>query len=83
MATVSANNFIKNAGGYIDKAAKQSSAILVAADGGEVVILNAKTYRSLMETAYLNSIPNLSEDIISGMNTPANECVELDWKNEL
>ena len=83
MAPISANNFIKNPNEYLDKASKPNGELLIKTKIGEVVLLNADTYRSLVETAYLNSIPELAKDIIDGMNTPLAECTECDWKNEL
>ena len=83
MSTVSANSFIKNTNNYLTRAAKSDGGILVKADTGDVVVLNAQKYRSLIETAYINSVPGLADSIIEGINTPLNDCVELDWKNEL
>ena len=83
MSPVSASSFLKDTNNYLSKAAKANGEILVKADTGDVVVLNAKKYRSLVETAYINSVPGWAESIIEGMNTPLSECVELDWKNEL
>ena len=81
MSTVSANNFAKNQSEYLSKADKKD--LLIKADNNEYVIMSAKKYRSLIETAYINSVPGLAQDIIDGMNAPRSEFVELDWKNEL
>lgn len=83
MSPVSASTFLKDTNNYLCKAAKSDGEILIKTDTGDVVVLNAKKYRSLLETAYINSVPGLAENIIEGMNTPLGECVELDWKNEL
>lgn len=37
----------------------------------------------LSETEYLNSIPGMKETIMQGLQTPIEECVDLDWKTEL
>ena len=83
MPTISTNSFIKNPVDYLNKAARQSGGLLIKTDAGDVVVMNVNKYRSLLETAYINSIPGLADDIIEGMKTPLDQCVELDWKNEL
>ena len=83
MSTVSAASFAKNSNEYLARAAMPNGEFLIKTGSGDVVILNAKKYQSLIETAYLNSVPGLAESIIEGMNTPLNECVSIDWKNGL
>jgi len=57
--------------------------ILVTAENVNYIVINEKKYRSLVETAYLNSVPEMAKDLLEGINTPIKDCVELDWKNEL
>jgi len=75
---VSANNFNSTMFSKAD-----TKDLLVMADNANYIVMSEKKYRSLVETAYLNSIPGMAESLIEGMNTPIDQCVELDWKNEL
>lgn len=43
-------------------------------DGTNYVLLSEKNWRSIMETAYLNSIPNMAESIIESSKTALEEC---------
>lgn len=48
-------------------------------DNGAVLICE-EDWRSIQETLYLQSIPGMSESIVQGLKTPAEECSEkLDW----
>ena len=47
------------------------------------IALSKEEYSSLIETAYINSVPGLAESIIEGANTPIGELIEVDWRNEL
>ena len=44
---------------------------------------NVNEYNNLTETLYLCSIPNMQKSIIEGLNTPAEDCVEIDWKADI
>jgi len=81
MSVVSSNNFIKNTADYLTIAAKENKEMLVKTTVGNVVVLSEKKYRSLVETAYLNGIPGMAEDLIEGMNTPLDECISIEWDN--
>ena len=78
MSTISANNFNSSMFSRADK-----NEILVKSDKSNYIVMSENKYRSLIETVYLNSIPGMAETIIEGLNTPSNELVDVDWKNEL
>jgi len=78
MTNVSANNFNSSMFSQADK-----TDLLVKSDKSNYIVMSEKKYRSLIETAYLNSIPGMAETIIQGLNTPSSDLAEVDWKNEL
>lgn len=66
-----------------DTAIDYNSVINISTKKGNVIMMSEDDYRGLMETAYLNAMPGMAESIIEGVKTPAEDCVELDWENEL
>ncbi len=44
------------------------------------VLLSENDWRAISETLYLQSIPEMTESITKGLNTPVSECLEkLNW----
>ena len=43
---------------------------------GNAIVLSEEDYNNLMETLYIESIPGMKEEIISGMKEPIEEYVE-------
>jgi PHD/YefM family antitoxin component YafN of YafNO toxin-antitoxin module len=73
------NNFFDVA----DRVIEYDSVVNISTEKGNVIMLNERDYNGLMETLYLLSIPGNREKLLTGMNTPFEDCVELDWRNEL
>lgn len=47
---------------------------------GNAVLMSEEDYRSIQETLYLLSIPNMRESIIEGLNTPLSETSDkIEW----
>ena len=49
---------------------------------GNIVILSEDDFKSIQETLYLHSIPNLVDDIKEGKNTPKTDLItrqDLPW----
>lgn len=49
---------------------------------GNAVLISESDYNGMIETLFLSSQPELKEKIISGLNTPLEECIpesEVDW----
>lgn len=80
MAIVNATNFRKNIFQYLNNAILSNDVVTATTKLGKAVIISEEEYKGIMETAYLNSIPGLTEKLIEGKNTPSNELVEIDWK---
>lgn len=66
-----------------DQVIKFNDVVNITTKEGNVVMMSEEDYRSIMETIYLHSIPDMAESIIEGMNTPAEECRVFDWREEL
>jgi len=45
----------------------------------EVIIMSKADFLGMQATAELCAIPGMREKLIEGMNTPLNECEELEW----
>lgn len=73
----------KNLFGYLDAVAVNDEKVIVTTKNGNAAIVSEEYLRSLEETCFLYSIPNMRESIQNGIDTPLSECIEIDWKNEL
>ena len=60
----------------IDEINQSHTAIIITGKKNDAVLLSLDDWNSIQETLYLNSIPNIKESIIEGLNTPLEECVE-------
>ena len=83
MSITNATTLRKNLFGFLDAAAMNDEKIIVTTKNGNAAIVSEEYLRSLEETCFLYSIPGMRESIIEGVNTPIEECVELDWENAL
>lgn len=54
--------------------------IVIESSDGNAVLLSETDWRSIQETLYLLSIPNMRESIQAGLNTSIEDCSEeLEW----
>ena len=83
MSITNATNLRKNLFGYLDAAAVNDEKVIVTTKNGNAAIISEEYLRSLEETCYLCSVPGMADSVQKGLNTPLEECVELDWKKEL
>ncbi len=82
MTNTNITNFRKNIFGYINQAIEYNDVINVSTKAGNAVILSEADYNGLMETLYLSSDPKVKEEIVEGLRTPLEECVdesEVSW----
>lgn len=66
-----------------DQVIKFNDVVNITTKDGNVVLLSEEDYNALIETIYLYSMPGMKESIEEGVNTPLDECSELNWENEL
>ena len=83
MSITNATTLRKNLFGFLDAAAVNDEKIIVTTKNGNAAIVSEEYLRSLEETCYLYSIPGMRDSINEGVNTPIEECVELDWRTML
>ena len=64
----------------LDEASKTHEPIQITGKRSNAVLISEEDWRSIQETLYLSSIPDMAESIKEGLNTPIEECDEkLDW----
>ena len=83
MQIVNATDFRKDLFSYMKQALNFGEPIFVHTRKGNAVFLNGEDYLGLVATAELQSEPGMREKLVEGMNARPEDCVELDWKNEL
>ncbi len=80
MKTINATRARSNLYKLIDDAFESSEPIQITGKRNNAVLLSEENWRSIQETLYLVSIPNMRDSILKGLNTPVEECSEeLDW----
>lgn len=66
-----------------ERVVKYNDTVNVTTKDGSFVMINEEDYNNIVETLYLSSMPETYAAIKKGLETPIEECVELDWENEL
>ena len=67
----SSNNIVS----MLEQTIKFNEPLTVSTDIGNAIILSEDDYRSLIETLYLTSIPEMEEKLLAGKATPLSDCV--------
>lgn len=73
--TQARNNIYK----LIDETIESSIPVEITTKKGNAILLSERDWNAIQETLHLISIPGMRESIIEGINTPVEECEELDW----
>lgn len=80
MKTINVTKARSNLYKLIDDAFESSEPIQITGKRNNAILLSEENWRSIQETLYLISIPEMRDSIVKGLNTPITECVEeLDW----
>ena len=82
MTNINITNLRKNLFDYINQAVEFNDVINVNTKAGNAVIISEEDYNGLMETLYLSRSQKVKDEIVSGIHTPIEECVEesaVDW----
>lgn len=66
-----------------ERVVNYNDTINVTTKDGSFVMMSEEDYNGLIETLYLYSIPGMQKSIQEGIDTPLDECAEIDWENEL
>lgn len=82
MTNINITNLRKNLFEYINQAVEFNDVINVNTKAGNAVIISESDYNGLMETLYLSRNQKVRDEIVEGINTPIEECVEesaVEW----
>lgn len=82
MTNTNITNFRKNIYEMLENTIKYNEPINISTKQGNAVVLSEEDYNSLMETLYIESIPNLKDEIIERVNSKDEDFVdeeEVDW----
>ncbi len=64
----------------IDETESSHEPVFITGKRTNAVLVSEDDWKSIQETLYLLSIPNMRDSIINGMKTPLKECSgELNW----
>lgn len=64
----------------VDEAISTSQPIQILGKRGGAVLVSTEDWNAIQETLHLLSIPNMREELLEGINTPLDECVEdIGW----
>lgn len=76
MNQVPVNQALSNLLRLIDEITATHEPILITGESANAVLVTEEDWRSIQETIYLLSIPNMRDSILQGMNTPVKDCVD-------
>lgn len=83
MSITNATNLRKNLFEFLDAVATNDETVIVTTKNGNAAIISEEYLKSLEETCFLYGIPGMKESIKEGVETPLDDCVDLDWRNIL
>ncbi|HHX12991.1 MAG TPA: type II toxin-antitoxin system Phd/YefM family antitoxin [Clostridiales bacterium] len=81
MKTVNATQARQDIYNLIDETILNSTPIQITGKRGNAILISESDWKAIQETLYLTSIKGMEESIVEGLNTPIEECEELDWKD--
>lgn len=82
MTNTNITNFRKNIYEMLENTIKYNEPLNISTKQGNAIVLSEEDYNSLMETLYIESIPNLKDEIIERVNSKDEDFVkeeEVDW----
>ena len=78
MTNINITNFRKSIYELVEQAIKYNEPINISSKNGNAILLSEEDYNNIMETLYISSNEKLKKDIIDGINTPIEDCVNED-----
>jgi antitoxin YefM len=80
MTTITVTNARKELYKLIRQVQESHEPICITSKNGSGILISEEDFAAIQETLHLQSIPGMTQSIIEGMKTPANECDEdMDW----
>ena len=62
----------------MDQVSETHIPVTITGKRGNAIMISEEDWRSIQETIYLSSIPNMVESIVEGLKTPVDECIDID-----
>ena len=82
MININVTNFRKDIYELLEKTIKYNEPINISTKNGNAVVISEEDYKSLIETLYISSVPDLKKDIQEGLQEDLKDCVaedKVDW----
>ena len=81
MVNTNITNFRKNMFGILEQTIKYNEPVNISTKDGNAIVLSEEDYNGMMETLSLYSMPKMREKIVTGLNTPLEDCLSEDEVN--
>lgn len=82
MKTISVTKARQDLFNLMNETILSNEPVQITGKNGNAILLSESDWRSIQETLHLLSIPGMRESIITGMETPVEECLEeVDWNS--
>ena len=78
MTNINITNFRKSIYELVEQAIKYNEPINISSKNGNAILLSEEDYNNIMETLYISSNEKLKKDIVEGINTTLEECINED-----
>ncbi|MBN4074783.1 MAG: hypothetical protein COA82_01075 [Alkaliphilus sp.] len=78
MKTITVTNARNDLYNLIDHTITSSEPVQISGKRGNAILLSEEDWNAIQETLYLFSIPGMKESIIEGINTPIEECEDME-----
>ena len=75
MKTISVTKARQDLFNLINETILSNEPVQITGKNGNAILLSESDWRSIQETLHLLSIPGMRESIITGMETPVEECL--------
>lgn len=81
MSTINITNARKDLYNLVENVNLYHEPTTIVGKKGNAVLISEDDYQNLLETLFLNNIPDMVESIIEGGDTPISDCEEYneDW----
>ncbi|MBQ9658778.1 MAG: type II toxin-antitoxin system Phd/YefM family antitoxin [Clostridia bacterium] len=81
MTTTNITNFRKDIYEMLEQTIKYNEPINISTKNGNAIVLSEEDYNSLIETLYIESIPELKKELLDRANSSDNDFVSEDEVN--
>ncbi len=82
MSTINITNARKDLYNLVENVVNYNEPALIVGKKGNAVLLSESDWNAIQETIFLNSVPGMANRILTGSQTPLEECLseeEVEW----